>query len=137
MKQVGTPEEIFFSPSSPEVTLFVGMENIFPGEIRREGDKKYFYLGQKAVETKDGFEGKGNLGIRPEHVILVEKEENNCLWGKIVSAVPRGVWIKLTVDVGFPLKVLLSSQEGKSFSPGQRVCCFLPPEHLCIFPVKK
>jgi len=51
LKQVGTPGEIFFSPSSPEVTLFVGMENIFPGEIRREGDKKYFYLGQKAVET--------------------------------------------------------------------------------------
>jgi molybdate/tungstate transport system ATP-binding protein len=48
--QAGTPDEIFCHPASPEVALFVGMENVLTGKIMNNGsDRSRIRIGPAAI----------------------------------------------------------------------------------------
>lgn len=64
--QVGTPEELYRTPNSPQVALFLGAKNVFRGSI----DEERFFSGDFSVEA-EGYKGRSEPGwliMRPETI---------------------------------------------------------------------
>jgi len=102
--QVGSPEEIFRKPACEFVARFVGMRNIFRGEVRpaRDGHKVLCLDGVKIAAVTD-LSGEAHGSIRPEGIILsrepLRSSARNCFRGSIVSIEDRGSVAYITVRV--------------------------------------
>jgi len=114
--QVGSPEEIFRKPDSEFVARFVGVRNIFRGEIR-PGDDGYQVLsldpsmgspqgsGQRGVEIAvvTGLSGRAHGSIRPEEIVIAREplhsSARNSFQGRIVNVTDRGTVVYVTVRV--------------------------------------
>jgi molybdate transport system ATP-binding protein len=117
--QVGPPEEIFRKPTSEFVARFVGVRNIFQGEIHRleDGGKALDLDGLEiAVVTK--LDGKVHGSIRPEDILLsrepLHSSARNAFRSRIVNIVDKGILVYVTV------RVLLDADPGRS------------PEFTCV-----
>lgn len=103
--QVGTPEDIFRRPADEFVARFVGVRNIFRGEIRptdRDGFRMVSLDGlDVAVVTERT--GSVHASLRPEDIVLslapLRSSARNCFRGRIVDIADRGTLIYVTVDV--------------------------------------
>jgi len=112
--QVGPPEEIFRRPDSEFVARFVGVRNIFRGEIR-PGDDGYQVLsldpstgsGQRGVEIAvvTNLVGSVHGSIRPEEIVISSEpfhsSARNSFRGRIVNVADRGTFVYVTVRVPF------------------------------------
>ncbi|MCK4316948.1 MAG: ATP-binding cassette domain-containing protein [Anaerolineae bacterium] len=118
--QVGSPEEIFRRPGSEFVARFVGVRNIFRGEIR-PGDDGYQMLcldpstgsgqapatdsGQRGVEIAvvTNLVGPAHGSIRPEEIVVsrepLRSSARNSFRGRIVDITDRGTVVYVTVRV--------------------------------------
>jgi len=114
--QVGSPEEIFRKPDSEFVARFVGVRNIFRGEIR-PGDDGYQVLsldpsmgspqgsGQRGAEIAvvTGLSGRVHGSIRPEEIVIAREplhsSARNSFQGRIVNVTDRGTVVYVTVRV--------------------------------------
>ncbi|MDY6875072.1 MAG: tungstate ABC transporter ATP-binding protein WtpC [Chloroflexota bacterium] len=102
--QVGPSEEIFRKPASEFVARFVGVRNIFQGEIR-PGDDGYQVLSLDGVEivvvTK--LSGQAHASVRPEEIVIskapLRSSARNSFRGRIVSVADRGALVYITVRV--------------------------------------
>ncbi|MCS7178906.1 MAG: ATP-binding cassette domain-containing protein [Anaerolineae bacterium] len=118
--QIGPPEEIFRKPDSEWVARFVGMRNIFRGELR-PGDGNYQWLvleGTEQPEVRmavltDRF-GPVHASIRPEDIVLSQEplrsSMRNSFRGRVVSILDRGTLIYVTVRVP-PDRTLLKATD--------------------------
>jgi len=75
IKQVGTPQEIYFTPASEFVAQFIGDANFFEGTVKKlEGNKAVFEIqGQCFTGSYSGIKKTGDackLVIRPEELSL-------------------------------------------------------------------
>jgi tungstate transport system ATP-binding protein len=129
--QVGTPREVFASPSDREVANFVGVKNILIGTIT---DNK----GGVATLTVDGItiEAVTPLpigtpvwaSILPEDITLLLSHgkytsARNVFSGHIVHFAPRGPLLNVTVDCGVKLSATVTwrSAEGMKLKIGDEV----------------
>jgi iron(III) transport system ATP-binding protein len=87
--QVGTPEELYHSPSTREVAEFVGRAALLPAE--RQGDGVWVTVGRVALAApaRAGTDAQGDLGhllavLRPESLVLVDDDEQPA-WDGIVA----------------------------------------------------
>ena len=126
--QVGSPEDIFRKPDSEFVARFVGVRNIFRGEIRH-GDDGYQMLcldpstssgqapstssgqapstdsGQRGVEIAvvTNLVGPAHGSIRPEEIVVsrepLRSSARNSFRGRIVDITDRGTVVYVTVRV--------------------------------------
>ncbi len=69
-EQIGTPLEVYETPSSLFAAQFIGSPamNIFDARLENESVK----IGEVAVTQAQGQDGPVKLGIRPEHLVLDE-----------------------------------------------------------------
>ncbi len=107
--QVGSPEEVFRKPESEWVARFVGVRNVFRGEIL-PGDGGYRWLvlegtgrpGMRVAVLTD-LSGSVHASIRPEDIVLSREplysSMRNSFRGRIVGMVDRGALIYVTVRV--------------------------------------
>ncbi|HEY68016.1 MAG: hypothetical protein DRI79_13300 [Chloroflexi bacterium] len=102
--QVGSPEEIFRKPGSEFVARFVGVRNIFRGEIH-PGEDGYRVLsldGVKIAVVTD-LVGQMHASIRPEDIIIsrepLRSSARNCFQGRIVNIANKGTVVYVTVRV--------------------------------------
>jgi molybdopterin-binding protein len=117
LRQIGSPEDIFNTPSDPDIAAFVGVETVVRGRV---------------IQTKEGlvtvesgafhFEAAGNaaagrevlLCLRPEDIILMKDfpasltSARNRLHGRVVKISPQGPLVRVVVDCGFPLVALIT-----------------------------
>jgi molybdopterin-binding protein len=133
LRQEGSPEEVFSTPSSEEVAAFVGVENILAGRVdRQSGGVATVAVGSNHVSVVGGHAlgEKLVVGIRPEAVVLeaqvrqgVVTSALNRLPGTVVRITPLGPLARVSVDCGFPLVSLITGQsvENLSLSPGAGV----------------
>jgi len=117
MLQIGSPREVFTLPSSREVAEFVGVENILPGEVIAKEDSL-------AVIGVEGgvIEAISELGVGEKVYVLVRPEEvtlnlsaqagsaRNSFSGRIEKMALAGALIRVEVDCGFPLLVLVTKK---------------------------
>ncbi len=102
--QVGSPEEIFRKPGSEFVARFVGVRNIFRGEIH-PGDDGYQVLSLDGVEIAvvTGLSGWAHASIRPEEIVIsrepLRSSARNSFQGRIMDVADRGTFVYVTVRV--------------------------------------
>jgi len=102
--QVGSPEEIFRKPDSEFVARFVGVRNIFRGEIR-PGEDGYQVLHLDGVEIAvvTNLVGPAHGSIRPEEIVIsrepLRSSARNSFRGRIVNIADRGTFVYVTVRI--------------------------------------
>jgi tungstate transport system ATP-binding protein len=132
MEQLDKPQVVFNAPANPEVAAFVGVESLIPGEVAAR-DTGMLHI------TVNGFEleavGEVDVGrnvflmVRPENITIWRREEvpassaRNMISGNITRLSPQGPLVRVTLDCGFPLVVLVtrSSMEEMPLKIGQWV----------------
>ena len=128
--QTGGTREIFTSPNSREVALFVGMENIIDGVISAcEKELAVISVDGGTVEavTSCGAGDKVQVGIRPEDVTValsrLSSSARNCLSGTVNYTVYDGPLCRVGIDCGFPLVSLVTrkSAEEMDLQKGKQV----------------
>ncbi len=107
--QVGTPWEIYRSPSSPFVADFIGLANFLPAQlVERNGQQGIAEIpaaGSQRVECSLASEPSGSLPVpgvlfvRPEDVELSSEGEAD-IEGTVTRATFLGARLDLRVDVG-------------------------------------
>jgi len=112
--QVGKPDEIFRKPKSEFVAKFVGVENIFSGKSKLKKGLARIDIGNLLIEAVTQKEGKVKVCIRPEDILLskrpIKSSGRNMLKGKITEISDRGTTVRLKVDVGRELVVIITKR---------------------------
>jgi ABC-type sugar transport system ATPase subunit len=129
LRQVGTPEELFYQPADPEVSRFFGGCNFFRGKLK-QGEFRCEWFRVPAP----GFDTNGHpvmATIRPED-ILIAKDANFNHTGRVLKTAFEGGSTRLWIACGQVQLVVLTSQPG--IKPGQEVRLQLPPEKIRLFP---
>ena len=104
--QVGTPQELYMSPSSLFVANFIGESNLLEGSVAdsRNGDLEIELRGGVKVRAVDGGVGKGEravLVIRPE-IFAMEgglRKGENALVGKVEKVTFEGTLVRYVVKL--------------------------------------
>ncbi|MBE9506699.1 MAG: ATP-binding cassette domain-containing protein [Chloroflexi bacterium] len=112
--QVGSPEEIFRKPGSEFVARFVGVRNIFRGEVRAGKDGyNVLHLDPSTGSGHRGLEiavvtdlvGEVHGSLRPEDIVLskepLRSSARNSFRGRIADIADRGTIVYVTVRVPF------------------------------------
>jgi molybdopterin-binding protein len=102
--QVGLPEDIFRRPASEFVARFVGVRNVFRGEVRhQENGHQILALDGLEIAVLADRSGTVHASLRPEDIVLSKEpfrsSARNVLKGAITDIVDRGTLIYVTVDV--------------------------------------
>ena len=108
LEQIGTAEEIYYSPRSVFVADFVGQINLMEGEILESHNGvatlRLPHDGVIRAKNPSGFsEGPLSVAIRPEHLRLTQAGKGpaeNILDGTVISKSFSGSLVKLFIDVG-------------------------------------
>ena len=102
IEQVGIPGELFDQPQSQFVASFLGTENIYEGEVVADNGVKTVQVGGVKLEAITEYEGRVNVTIRPEDIILsremIRSSARNCLQGKVIAINPQGSIVKVKLD---------------------------------------
>jgi len=102
--QAGTPEDIFRRPNSEFVAQFVGVRNVFPGEIRTDArGGKHLAIDSVQIAVVTELSGLAHGSIRPEDVILadhpIKSSMRNAFRGKITAIANKGPVAYITVRI--------------------------------------
>jgi molybdopterin-binding protein len=112
--QVGSSEEVFRKPASRFVAEFVGVQNIFVGDIAKNGQVKIEGLNNGSVFTISNRIGKVTITLRPEDIIIspkkVKTSARNLLRGRISAMEDKGTVVSVKVDVGRNFTVFITKQ---------------------------
>ncbi len=122
--QEDTVEGVFNRPSTEEVGRFVGIENIFRGRVNRNDDSLINVdvcgVNISAVGNyPDGTEV--NLFIRGEDIMLFQTDgavtsARNTLEGEITDSFHVGAVVRVNVDCGIPVSVLVTRQSSEEMN---------------------
>ncbi|MEA3397592.1 MAG: tungstate ABC transporter ATP-binding protein WtpC [Chloroflexota bacterium] len=102
--QVGSTEEIFRKPSTEFVARFVGVRNIFQGELH-PGEDGYQMLSLNGIKIAVVTElsGRARASIRPEDIVLSQEplrsSARNSFRSRIVDIADRGTVVYVTARV--------------------------------------
>jgi molybdate/tungstate transport system ATP-binding protein len=125
--QVGSPEEVFQKPRSQFIAEFLGMDNIFSGEITEEAGVKYVHIGPVRIHVVSNLTGRVRVAFRSEDIIIAEgkpfSSAQNILPARVIEIIPRGSFFKVILDAGIPLVALVTKQaiNKMNLAPGKNV----------------
>lgn len=141
--QVGTPREVFWMPKDEDVALFVGVDNLIEGVLEHQD------RGLAVVKVEGGeVQAISDLPVgqkvwvclRPEDIILSltlgESSARNRFRGRIAALYPFGPFVRVEVDCGPRLKVLITaaSAEEMGLEVGQEVYCSFKATAVHLIP---
>lgn len=127
IEQVGTPQEVYFSPKTQFVAEFIGETNVFEGVIKKEGINYYLQMESGEAPIQENIAMKQgeliNLSIRPDCVHCLEQTENGFhIPGVIKEAIFSGVSLKYVVLLKNKKEIKVSKLAGeKLLEPGSQV----------------
>jgi len=133
LAQVGSTSDIFYQPNGSEIARFVGIDTVLHGVVQEnDGGHAAIRVGNTLVEAITTIPAgrRVALYIRPEEVTLMPPDAapgktsvRNHLAGTITRMIPYGPFIRVIVDCGSPLAVLITKRscEELGFLPGSAV----------------
>ncbi len=132
IRQVGTPHQVFTSPSDRDVANFVGVETIIPGVVTslKEGLATVKVNGYTVeVVGESQINQPVFVCLRPEDITILTNTEilvtsaRNHIFGQIISMTPQGPLERIIIDCGFPLVALITrtSANEMKLSIGQKI----------------
>lgn len=108
LAQVGTPEEVYDSPATPNAADFVGRCNFFDGEVASDGSIKLSNveanLSNTNAEVSVG--QKTRVGIRPERLHIISSETES-----LVDTLPAKLISSAYVGIGYDHVFQVGSQQ--------------------------
>ena len=117
IEQMGGAEDIYNFPKTRFVADFVGQINLFDAVIKKE-TPEYLLVGIASTEIRAPLpsvkiEGGISVGVRPEHINLVDTAEpastSNSLTGTLVGRTFTGNLTRLFIDVGLDKPVVVET----------------------------
>jgi len=117
IEQMGGAEDIYNFPKTRFVADFVGQINLFDAVIKKE-TPEYLLVGIANTEIRAPLpsvkmEGGISVGVRPEHINLVDTAEpastSNSLTGTLVGRTFTGNLTRLFIDVGLDKPVVVET----------------------------
>jgi multiple sugar transport system ATP-binding protein len=138
LRQVGTPAEVYGRPANVFVARFLGSPgmNVLAGRGRGADEASdtggVVDVGVWSVPVRlERYEGEIHLGVRPEHVSLVDPDQG--LGPADVRVVePRGAETLVHLDAGG--QALVARVPGlRDFRPGDRVGVKFDRQHIHLF----
>ena len=152
IQQVGTPEEVFDRPSNLFVAEFIGAPkmNIMRTQLLLENGKYYVTPYGSKIEVdghtgellkeKNVAPGEVILGVRPEHIDLVENAAENTINGTILVNEMMGSELHLHVQVADDTKIIariptvgLSHEERAELKNGHPIHLSFPGKVMYFF----
>lgn len=142
--QTGAPAEVMNRPATEFVAAFVGMENIFDGNViaAAHGLLSCDVSGQLIEVSGSGRPGeKMVFCIRPEHVVLAsgapdrQTSARNVFPGTVVRIISLGMISKVYVECGFTLVATVTNQSLAELhlAPGKPVCASFKATAVHLF----
>ena len=121
--QVGSPSQIFSSPQSTEVAEFVGVDNILSGVIvAQDGTLVAIDVNGRLIQAISDY-GVGERVralIRPEDVTISLSKDTtsarNAFNGRITKLALVGQLVRIEVDCGFPLLVVVTKRSAEDLN---------------------
>jgi tungstate transport system ATP-binding protein len=117
--QEGSARDIFYEPENEFVARFVGVDNIYSGEVVASDGSGLarVSVGGSIFEvlTGGGVGEKVTLGLRPEDVTLLPADEagapassRNVFAGKVTGVELKGPMVSVNLECPFPLEALIT-----------------------------
>jgi len=139
--QVGTPAELYEKPKSSFVATFIGSPpmNLILAQVKQEEERVILSFDDVSVvlppEQTEKIRGMAKedvlMGIRPEHVTLLEQERESTYSGRLSSIEPLGRETLLRIRTGQKEVVALSSH--KHYHLNETVRFFFEPGRIHLF----
>jgi molybdate/tungstate transport system ATP-binding protein len=139
--QVGNPQEIFRKPATRFVADFVGVQNIFSGNITSNGCVEIKGLTEIGgpIFTTSNLEGKVIVTIRPEDTIIssqkVTTSARNIFKGRITALKDLGTVIRVDVNIGknFIVKVTRQALDELNITVGSQIYLMFKATAVHVF----
>jgi glycerol transport system ATP-binding protein len=148
--QRGTPEDLFRRPAHTYVGYFIGSPgmNVLPCEVERQAGGARARVGDHDValparfDTATGPSGSLELGIRPEHIIVLDDEDAERGLPVAVTAVEdHGRFRIIAGRLGGgpgdpPIKIRVGHAHAHDAPPaaaGRTIRVRFQPEHICLY----
>lgn len=133
LQQIGTPDEIYNRPANTYVATFIGSPtmNLVQGQVATAGTQGQFSFASATVACPCPAQGAAVLGIRPEHVKLVDSGP----WsGEVTIVEPTGAdtYVVVKTDVG---NITVRIAPNMYYKPGDLVGLELSNAYLNWFDV--
>jgi ABC-type sugar transport system ATPase subunit len=139
VQQVGTPTAVYSTPANVFVATFVGSPpmNLLPGRLESQAGQRMFRgpldLAIDGVPPDNLADGPVTLGIRPEHVQLVEPGDGTGFATRVelVERVGPDSYLLLQLGEMRPLTVRVDG--ASPIQEGDGISIRLPRQHLRMF----
>jgi len=142
--QRGTPEELFRRPAHTYVGYFIGSPgmNVMPCEVERQAGGARARIGAyevalSATGAADAPSGHLELGIRPEHIVVLGDAEAGGLPVSVTAVEDHGRFRIVTGKLGdHRIKIRLgqvATPGASAITVGATLRVRLPPEHICLY----
>lgn len=148
LHQIGTVQNTFDHPKTPEVAAFMGVENIIPGVVSRvREDVVTISSGETTVEASGNLPVGSNVFIclRPEDITLYSAEEQirpstarNRLLCRITGMINQGSLIRIEMVSGVRLIALVTrpSVEELGLAAGKQVYAVFKASAIHLLPAR-
>jgi len=139
VQQVGTPSAVYSTPANIFVATFVGSPpmNLLPGRLEFQAAQRMFRgpldLPIGAVVPDSLADGPMTLGIRPEHVQLVEPGERTGFSARVELVERVGADSYLLVQLGDARPLTVRVDGASPIQEGDGISIRLPLQHLRLF----
>ncbi len=139
VEQIGSPEDLYYAPSSQFVARFVGKSNLIPIDVTTDrGGFKGAFAGQAFALPQACRQGRATLVLRCESLSLTREGPGDrngiCVAGTIRNVLFLGTGLEVSVDcAGTELIALVPARRERSLAPGDAVhCCFKPQDGVIL-----
>jgi sulfate transport system ATP-binding protein len=136
IEQVGTPEEVYDVPATPFVHEFLGLTNLFTGNLRSEilaAGKHVKVTEESALNEKDG----AHAYVRPyDFDISLQADGEDFIAAELVHSQTIGNIVRLLFRVQGreePVRVETEKAKFRALRVGLGAKLFLKPRHVQIF----
>ncbi len=144
--QCGPVQEVLLRPRDPFVAGFLGMENVFQGQVVASGEGSFTLKVRGCALELAGEAPVGSqvtAGIRPEHITLLGSADGhplassarNRLPGMVVRIVPVGPFHRVELDADVPLSAFVTGHalEALDLRPGCTVVASFKATSIHVF----
>ena len=129
IQQVGTPEQVYDTPSNVFVADFIGESNIFNGRMTGPGKVRFCHTDFECVDDYP-VDTKIEAMVRPENVHIVPKEEG-MITGKVYSSIFKGIYYEILIMCG---KYEFTAQSQKEIAEDTEVGISIDPDGIHVVP---
>lgn len=139
--QMGSPKYVFNHPATPFVADFMGFANFVEGSVESVDN------GRKIIKTSTGTSvvstdtesdnvqigDKVQFTVRPENVVVLDREEPGCLKGKVLNVTYKGNMTGIDVEGIFDEIFHVSSYDYEGPMAGEDIYLSIPESKVIIY----